>query len=218
MLKVDLHIHSHFSNDSRATPEQIIRMCVLHEINCVSITDHNSIKGALEIQKIAPFTVITGSEVKSSYGDIIGLFLQEDIPPNLTPTETAQAIKAQHGLVMIPHPFDRVRSSALGDKGFMEILEFVDIVESFNARNLFRADDKKARQIADYYNFISAVSSDAHTAAELGRTYQTMPEFDGTPEGFKASLAKASQVTKRARLLSRFAPTYAKIANRVFKL
>ena len=217
MLKVDLHIHSHFSNDSRATPEQIVHKCILHEINCVSITDHDSIKGAVEIQRIAPFTVIIGSEIKSSSGDIIGLFLKEDIPSNLTPRETAQAIKAQQGLVMIPHPFDRVRSSALGDKGFREILEYVDIVESFNARNLFRTDDKKAQLIADHYNFISAVASDAHTATELGRTYQTMPGFDGTPEGFKSSLAKANRVTKRATLLSRFSPTYARITNRIFK-
>ena len=217
MLKVDLHIHSHFSNDSRATPAQIVDMCVRQGINCVSITDHDSIKGALEIQKIAPFTVIIGSEVKSLSGDIIGLFLKEDIPRNLTPIETAQAIKSQHGLVMVPHPFDRVRSSALGEKAFLEILEYVDIVECFNARNFFGADDKKAQQMAERYNFISAVASDAHTANELGRTYQTMPEFDGTPEGFKLSLAKAKRITKRARLKSRFAPTYAKIANRVFK-
>ena len=76
---------------------------------------------------------------------------------------------------------------------------------------------QQAQQMAERYNFISAVASDAHTANELGKTYQTMPEFDGTPEGFKLSLAKAKRITKRASLKSRFAPTYAKIANRLFK-
>ena len=72
---------------------------------------------------------------------------------------------------MIPHPFDRVRSSALGEKAFLEILEYVDIVECFNARNFFGADDKKAQQMAERYNFISAVCRhmiNAASQAKLG--------------------------------------------------
>ena len=215
MLKVDLHIHSQFSNDSRATPAQIVDMCIRHGINCVSITDHDSIKGALEIQKIAPFTVIIGSEVKSLSGDIIGLFLKEDIPRNLTPIETAQAIKSQHGLVMIPHPFDRVRPSAITMEAFNEILPHIDIIETFNARNIFGKDDDKAIKMAKQHNIIFAVSSDAHTAAELGRTYNSMERFDGTPAGFKVSLANAEFITKRANFFLRFAPSYARLRGKL---
>ncbi|MFB3092520.1 MAG: PHP domain-containing protein, partial [Dehalococcoidia bacterium] len=100
MLRADLHIHTNYSPDSGATPKSIVDQCLRTGLNCIAITDHNTIDGALEVQRIAPFKVIVGEEVKSSAGDIIGLFLKEAIPRNLTPLETVQAIKAQGALVM----------------------------------------------------------------------------------------------------------------------
>ena len=211
MLQVDLHIHTHFSRDSGATPQSIVDRCLKTGLNCIAITDHNTIKGALEVDRIAPFGVIIGEEVKSSAGDIIGLFLKEDIPAHLSPLATAQAIRSQEGLVMVPHPFDRIRPSAIKRAAFEEVLPYIDILETFNARNLFKGDDHKAIATAEKHELLFAVASDAHTAQELGRTYNEMPEFDGTPEGFKEALAQATLVTKRTNFFLRFAPAYARI-------
>ncbi|MCZ6535476.1 MAG: PHP domain-containing protein [Chloroflexi bacterium] len=212
MLRADLHIHTNYSPDSGATPKSIVDQCLRTGLNCIAITDHNTIDGALEVQRIAPFKVIVGEEVKSSAGDIIGLFLKEAIPRNLTPLETVQAIKAQGALVMMPHPFDRVRPSAVGWDAFETVAPHVDIIETFNARNLFNRDDAKAIEVAEKYGLVYAVVSDAHTAKELGRTYNEMPDFDDTPQGFMEALSQATLVTKRTKIVYRFAPVYAKLS------
>ena len=211
MIRADLHIHTSYSKDSGATPGSVVGQCVKTGLNCVAVTDHDTIEGALVVQKQAPFSVIVGEEVKSTAGDVIGLFLKEQVAAGLTPVETARAIKEQGGLVMVPHPFDRVRPSAIGMDAFEEIAPNVDIVETYNARNLFGKDDGKAMAVAEKYGLIFAVASDAHTAGELGRTYNEMPDFDGTPQGFLEALSQATLVTNRTRVVHRFAPAYARL-------
>jgi predicted metal-dependent phosphoesterase TrpH len=203
VLRADLHVHSLYSHDSGASLQSIIHWAGRTGINCLALTDHNTIAGALELQKIAPFKVIIGDEILSSGGDVIGLFLKEPVPRRLTPRETAEAIKAQGGLVLAPHPFDHVRPSALKPKAFQELLPFIDIIEVFNA------------QAARQHNLTPAAVSDAHTARELGRNYQEIPDFDGTPQGLMASLKQATLVYKKTRIILRLAPAYAKIRKKL---
>ena len=113
MLKADLHMHTAFSLDCDTPPEVVVKRCIAAGLNCIAITDHNTIRGALEVGKLADFRVIVGEEVKSSEGDIIGLFLEEEIPRGLSPLETVSRIKDQDGLVMVPHPFDTIRRGPL---------------------------------------------------------------------------------------------------------
>ena len=211
MLRADLHVHTNYSHDSGASFQSIIDRCLKTGINCLAVTDHNTIEGALEMRRGAPLKIIVGEEIKSSAGDIIGLFLKEGIPKNLTPRETVRAIKSQGGLVMIPHPFDRIRPSALGQDTFESLASDVNVIETFNARNLFSRDDAKAMEAAQKYNLLYAAVSDSHTAMELGRTYNKMQDFAGTPQSFMESLSGATLVTRRTKIFHRFAPAYAKV-------
>ena len=216
MLRVDLHMHTHFSHDSDAPSKSIVDRCMKMGLNCIAVTDHNNIKGALEVQGIAPFSVIIGEEVKSSAGDIIGLFLTEEVPKGLSPLDTVQAIKEQGGLVMVPHPFDRFRPSALRYQALREVLPFVDIFEAFNAHNLLGRDNERARVFGEEHRLVPAAVSDSHTPLELGRTYMEVPEFDGTPTGFKEALGGARLVRKRANQVLRLTTVYVK-AKRFFR-
>ncbi len=211
MLKADLHMHTHFSHDSGAPSKSIVERCIKTGVNCIAVTDHNNIRGALEVRSIAPFQVIIGEEIKSSAGDIIGLFLEEEIPRGLSPQETVEAIKSQGGLVMVPHPFDRLRPSAIKYEALKEILPKVDIMEAFNAHNLLMRDNDRAEKFSRDHDLVAAAVSDSHTPLELGRTFMEMPEFDGTPEGFKRSLLQARLVKKRANHVLRFTTVYIKL-------
>ncbi len=108
MLRGDFHMHTDLSRDSDTPPDVLVRRCRKMGLNCIAVTDHNAIGGALEVQKFAAsysdLTVIVGEEVKSSKGDIIGLFLKEEVPKGMSPMDTVRCIKDQDGLVMIPHP------------------------------------------------------------------------------------------------------------------
>ena len=180
--------------------------CLRTGLNCIAVTDHNTIKGALEVRDAAPFPVIVGEEVKSASGDIIGLFLNETIPKGMSALDTVDAIKSQGGLVLVPHPFDRFRSSAIGMEALLEILPHVDAIESFNAHNLLARDNRRAEEFTAEKQVIAAACSDSHTPLELGRTYMEMEEFDGTPEGFLDSLSRATLVKRRCNQALRLSP------------
>src|SRR5258708_13138559 len=104
-IRCDLHSHTYYSHDSVLKPEQFVAACLKNGINCIAVTDHNEVEGGKIIQKVGPFQGIIGEEIRTKDGEISGLFLKKRIPPNLGAEETIAEIKAQGGLVYIPHPF-----------------------------------------------------------------------------------------------------------------
>ena len=160
--------------------------------------------------------VIIGEEVGTSEGEVTGLFLEETIPRGLPPVETARRIKEQGGLVSLPHPFDRFRSEVITKSGIEDVLPYADIVEVFNSRNSMDADNRAAHDFARQHGLLTSGVSDAHTTIELGRTYVTMPEFDGTPEGFKAALAQGTIHARKTTPLIHVATTMTKLKRRLF--
>ena len=215
MLRAEIHVHTRFSPDSTTPLEKLLARCQKVGINYVAITDHNTIQGALAAQELAPFPIIIGEEVKSSGGEITGLFLKEEIPAGLSPLETVQRIKEQGGLVSIPHPFDRLRRSVITASALEQVLPHTDIIEAFNARNTFMKANTMALELAQERGLLISAVSDAHTLIELGRTYVEMPEFDGTAEGFKESLRQGRLVTRHITPLIHLATTFTKLGHRL---
>lgn len=191
MLRADLHNHTHFSPDSILAPEELVRRCVRRGITCVAVTDHNTVRGGLEAQRIVEeegiegLRVIVGEEVRSSEGEILGLFLSEDVPKGLSAEETIAAIRAQGGIVGVPHPFDSLRS-ALDYERLKALVRQIDFIESYNARIVFRHHNKRAGRFASMHNLPVSAASDAHSPWEVGRAYIDIPEFEGPKDFVKA--------------------------------
>ena len=181
MLKADLHIHTCYSVDCGMPPDKIVARCLQLGINCVAIADHHSIAGALKMQEIAPFRVIVGEEIRTPFGELMGLFLTEEIPGGLSAQETISRIKSQGGLVNIPHPFGHLPR---GNNKLLteEILSQADLIEVFNSRVPFPNSAARASKLASKYHLPASAGSDAHTIPEIGRAYVEMPEFKGTED------------------------------------
>ena len=213
MVRLDLHVHTKYSHDSAAPVRSVLDRCRESGLGLVAITDHNNIRGALEAREAADFPVIVGEEVKSSEGDIIGLFLEEAVPRNLSPTETAQRIKAQGGLVGVPHPFDRLRPTALRRRAILEILPYVDFLEGYNGHTLLPMDNQNGIDFAKEHALATVASSDSHSALELGRTYTEVPDdiWDGTPDGLLRGIRAGQWTGRRPNPLLLMAPGYAKL-------
>jgi len=113
LIRADLHSHTHFSKDGLTTPDAFARRMAAAGIDCVAVSDHNTIDGARAVERLASFRVIISEEIRSSEGEIIGYFLHDPVPKRLSPEETVRAIKEQGGIVGVPHPFDRWRGSAI---------------------------------------------------------------------------------------------------------
>lgn len=210
MLKADLHVHTEYSMDCVTPLEKIIRRCQEIGINCIAIADHGTIEGALKMQDLAPFTVIVAEEVLTPYGEIMGMFLKEAIPNGLSIEETIAQIKAQDGLVCIPHAFDIFRPSALGGKITAEIAEQINIMEVFNSRSPLLRSSTKARAFAEKYGIIKSAGSDAHTIDELGNAYVEMPEFSSR-DNFLQALAKGRIIGRRTNPLNHFSSALARL-------
>ena len=214
MIRADLHVHTEYSPDSSSRLSDIIKHCASSGINCLAVTDHNAIEGAIELKKTAPFKVIVGEEILTSSGEIIGLFLTEFIPPYLSAEETVRRIKDQRGLVLIPHPFDRYfRPAAIERDALESIVSDIDIIEVFNSHTVIRSDMKQALKFARKHNLLGSAGSDAHLVGEIGNAYIEMPDFSG-PDEFKKSLAKGKLKGQMASPFHRLKSIVGKIIRR----
>ena len=202
--------------DSATTLEQVIKRCLEIGINCLAVADHGTISGALKLKEMAPFPIIIAEEILTPYGEIMGMFLSEEVPSKISVEETISRIKEQEGLICIPHPYDKMRLSAFNHNALENIIANVDIIEVFNSRNITPSSNAKARKLAKKFGKLASAGSDAHTPHEIGNAYIEMPEFNSTSE-FLKSLAKGKIVGHRSNPLVHMISTRNKLENRFSK-
>ncbi len=210
---MDLHTHTHYSPDSILSPRRFVETCQRTGINCVAVTDHKTIRGALAVQELADFRVIVGEEIETSAGQVIGLFLREEVRPGLSPEETIERVRAMGGLVGVPHPYDRL-GLALRHDEIVRLLPQIGFMEVLNARVLFPGINEKARRLARELDLAASAGSDAHSPWELGRAYVEMPEFEG-PGDFLEALRKGEIVGRRSSPLVNLISLYAELRHKL---
>jgi len=203
LIDVDLHMHTDHSPDCATPVEVLLATAAAQGLGAIAVTDHNEIAGALEArEKAAEFgmKVIVGEEVKTAaQGEVIGLFIEEKIPRGMTLAETIAAIKAQGGLVYVPHPFDRMH--AVPDyEHLLDALDDLDALEVFNPRIAIPSFNDEAVRFAAKYRIVAGAGSDSHVAQGLGSVRIKMRDFDG-PEEFLESLRAADIVRTPSSLL-----------------
>jgi predicted metal-dependent phosphoesterase TrpH/glycosyltransferase involved in cell wall biosynthesis len=203
-VHVDLHMHTDHSSDCATPVETLLDAAKAAGLGAIAITDHNEVSGAHEARELAErvggIKVIVAEEVKTAdQGEVIGLFIEEKIPRGMTLAETIAAIRAQGGLVYVPHPFDRMHSVP-DYENLLAVVEDVDAIEVFNPRVAFSAFNEEAARFAQKYRIVAGAGSDSHVAAGLGSVKIKMRDFDG-PEEFLESLRDADIVRKRQSLL-----------------
>ena len=221
---VDLHCHSSASFDSLSRPRDIVRAAAQRGLTHLAITDHERLDGALAARDAAPpgLTVIVGEEIRTRDGDIIGLYLQEPVPPGFSAKETIAAIHEQGGIAGAPHPFDRFRGSALrrpssvaaDDARVQTFVDELDYIEAFNARVPYPAANQRAAEFAHEHGLPGVASSDAHTVMEVGIAYTILSGPIEGPADLRAALADVSLVTGRASFLIRGLMPFNKLVNR----
>jgi predicted metal-dependent phosphoesterase TrpH len=111
--------------------------------------------------------------------------------------DTVAAIRAQGGLVYLPHPFDRMHAIPEPATLHRHLAE-VDVFEVYNARLLFEAYNDEALRFARKYNLTPGAGSDAHVLAGVGTGAVRMRRFSG-PEEFLVSLTTRRYYGARSR-------------------
>jgi len=204
MIKAVFHVHSKYSRDSISSLEKIARFCQKKNIQVIFLADHDNLAPSAVIDGVR---IIGNEEIKTTQGEIIGLFIKEKIAAGLPLAETIQKIKAQGGLTVIPHPFNslirRFSGKRISSKNLLDNLTNIDAIEIFNARNVLPGDNQKALEFADQYHKIKIVGSDAHLVREIDNTCFIMNDWS-TPQEFLTNLATAEFHTKTASIFHQF--------------
>jgi predicted metal-dependent phosphoesterase TrpH len=214
-IRLDMHLHTRHSFDCLSEPSRILEVADRRGIDRLVVTDHNEIRGALELRELAPDRVLIGEEVKTREGfDVIGILLTELIPGGTPAVETCERILEQGGIVYVPHPFDGGRSGAA--ELLHSVAHLVDVVEVHNARCVLERYNRRASDWARENGKLRGAGSDAHTASEVGAGYVELPDFPPDRESMLAALRQATITgQKRSSALYRMASTYAKLHKRL---
>lgn len=197
VARVDLHCHTSASFDGVADPAALVRRAAERGLTHLAVTDHQTLDGARRAADAARraadaappgLVVIVGCEVTSRDGDLVFLFLERPLPPNLSARDTIAAAREQGALVGIPHPFDHFRRSLLLDPAHEGLASLVDWVETMNGRVGRQAANDQTVALATKLGVPGIGVSDAHTLIEVGTVCTEMTGDPGTPSGLLSAL------------------------------
>lgn len=202
-ILADLHMHTSWSHDCSIEVDELLDHAEAEGLGAIAITDHNVFGGAAEAVERArgsDLIVIPGEEVKTDdQGEVIGLFLREEIPRGMSFSETVAAIREQEGVVYLPHPFDRMHAIPFPATLHRHLHE-IDVLEVYNARLLFEGYNDEAVRFARKYGLPAGAGSDAHVLQGVGTGALRMRAFEG-PEEFLLSL-RTAEVLRRPKSLA----------------
>lgn len=194
MIYLETHCHTKYSKDSMLPFSLLYLKCRLCHIDWIAITEHNNIQGAIEFKKYCEkkknkLHVIIGEEIMTTDGEVIGLYLKNEISSGLSCEETMDKIYSQGGIVYIPHPYDEKRAkTVLKEECIRNNRSRIDCIECYNGRNISDRYALKQTEIAEKYGLTSVIGSDAHTVFEIGRNYMIVNCIPDSPENFKKAL------------------------------
>jgi predicted metal-dependent phosphoesterase TrpH len=212
---IDLHCHSSASFDSLARPADIVRVAAERGLTHLAITDHDRIDGAIEARRLAPpgLTVLVGQEIRTTEGDLIGVFLERPVPSGLPPRDAIGVVHLQGGLVGLPHPFDQFRGSLGRHDRLAELAPHLDWVEVHNARLVGSGNDR-ALEFARQHGLPGVAVSDAHSTLEIGVAYSIVDGDPSTAAGLREALVAGLLVRGRASYFTRLVTPVAKVLQR----
>jgi predicted metal-dependent phosphoesterase TrpH len=175
--RADLHMHTNASDGLPTVRELLNHVAQNTKLDVIAITDHDRVDAALwayERRDEYPFEIIPGSEVSSAAGHILGVWVKESIPQNLSLSETAAAIHEQDGIAILAHPYHIhlgvVARNVLSYTRHPEMLleSGLDAVEVYNAGIVIPGMNILARQLARRAGIVATGGSDAHTLGGVG--------------------------------------------------
>jgi predicted metal-dependent phosphoesterase TrpH len=193
---VDLHFHSHYS-DGFNRVEAIARKA--HDLGIgIAITDHNEIRGAVEIDGYSDVFSIPGIEMTSKEGthiliyfyhiEHLEVFYKDHVIPYMgndimssTTLEMEEIIKRARKfktVIIFPHPFcgiyTGIQNSYFSEDRRERIFPMVDGVEVINSENMNKSNLRSALLGFNLGKGITG-GSDGHRIPQMGKvvTYAT---------------------------------------------
>jgi len=179
VLSVEFHSHSSLSYDGRDPVELLLGQAEAVGLDALAVTDHDEIDASLRAADLAPeydLVGIPGMEITSEAGHVLGLGVEEAVPPGLSYGETLDRIHDQGGIAVIPHPFQKSRHGVAAHVT-RDQLAGADAIEVYNSRLLTGRSNRRAERFARERNLPMTAGSDAHISEMVG---QAITQVDTT--------------------------------------
>lgn len=177
MIKLDLHVHSKYSDDAVGSPREIIKSLKKKGLQGMAFTDHNTVRGGIKALKIAPkdFIVIPGIEISTADGHMLALNVKKNIPQKLSTEETVDIIIDEGGIPIIPHLFRSM--SGIKTAKLKTVRDSIHAIEVFNSCSQPKTNLKIAK-VAKEFNLGGTGGSDAHDPLYAGYGYTLVDTTD----------------------------------------
>lgn len=198
-MKVDFHCHTHYSPDSTARVNSLLKTAHRIGLDRLVITDHNRLDGALEAAKLEPDYVIVGEEVRTTMGEFLAFFVKEPVPAHLDPFKTLELLRAQDAFISVSHPMDYIRCG-WPIEVLKELVPHIDAIEGANARVFKASTNAEAMAFATEHDLPVTAGSDAHDPYELGSMGMELPEF--------TDAASLRRVIRQAQIIGAVSPAW----------
>ena len=156
------------------SPDQIVAACAERGIGVVCVAAAEGLGPARAVAAAAPaaLTVIVGQEIETTDGNLLGMFLTHPVATGLVPEDAAAAVRAQGGLVMVPHP----------DAGAPSPEALRRLAGSIDCHPILSGTDDAAEPGAPALRRLGmrvCAGSGATRPQEVGTAVTEMPAFDG---------------------------------------
>jgi len=196
-MKLDMHIHSSYSRDASASPEDILTACKTAGLDGCAITDHNTVEGSFRASSMGKhhgLLVVRGVEVSTIDGHILAYGVRESIPKRLSIEETIEKIVAAGGVPVAAHP--KRFPSGIGLEAASENkFKGIEVLNGGNST----WNNRAARKVAVAKNLARIGGSDAHKVTEIGRSYTVFENVSTEEDVLSAISSAATSADGRSR-------------------
>ena len=214
MIRVDFHVHSIGSPDSLSEGEALYRQAKKLGLGKLVITDHNSTKTVFELQKSHPDFVIAGEEILTTSGEILALFVKEELPKGIDPQEAFRRLREQNAFISLSHPYAAMRHGWT-ETEMETYLPYLDAIEIANARNV-PEQNRSAAGFAAEHGLCGTAGSDAHGLKELGAMGLLLPDFS-TADELREAIRSAEVFGKESPFTVRYYSRKAALLKKIHK-
>jgi predicted metal-dependent phosphoesterase TrpH len=190
--RADIHMHTNLG-DGWISPARLVRTAALQRLTLIAVTDHDHVEGARRVEELlaqqdSGVSMITGVEVSTRHGHLLGLFVKKAPKPMRPVEESIDAIKEQGGLVIVPHPLGRLVPS-LSRRRIDSLLTAgyeIDGIEIYNPSPANAAQRATVRSANEQWGLAEIGASDAHFWQHVGAGYSRFP--GSTPDDLRRAI------------------------------
>jgi len=208
-FKIDLHVHSKYSEDNDAEPEETVIRAIQYGLQGIAFTEHYYYEVSEPVELLKEkygdrILILRGVEFSTAEGHCLVFGLNTDnLSLKYAPAEEViQAVNGAGGVAIPSHPYRSVNS--FGD--LVKTVKGIRALEGYNGCNM-HPFNIRAVDAAQMLNIPYTGGSDAHESKDVGSCFT---EFDDrvTNENFiamlKAGRYRGIDLRKVSKMLNRF--------------